>query len=295
MFSSSSNNMFTSAATNLVALARSKLNSVGSGTKDTLSLHRWVLLKNSIIRDDTSSTSTTPLPISDLSSHEPEFDTEEDDDESITGFLFFPDPGNAVADQQTPHRDERVSEAQWLDSLLDKLNEDEEDDSEPEFSVSVQVHEVEDDSSDSASTSPSSSFSDSIIGMAVVDQYPVPYPPIHPPLVDSFALHSNPNYYCSCLPSNCDRLSYLDDSLSSVPDAIEDTSDDESESPSTPFSNSQTSMSFVDPASIPLPRDQSGPIIYNPDELFDFEVDPQQPYPDSDSTAPLYSPYHQNC
>lgn len=296
MFSSTSSTMFTSAA-NLVSVARSKLNSSpGSGSRDNLSLHRWVLLKNSIIRDDVLTIAPAPSPVSDSPAPDVEFDEDEevdfDWDEGMFAFLF-PDPGDAVAS----HDDGSVSEAQWLDSLLEKLADNEDDDSEPDYSVKVTIHPVEDDEgSSSGCSSPSSSYSDSLISPIAVP-YPVPYPPIHPPLVDSFTFDSQPNYCFSCLPSNRDILTYhdLDDSLSSVPDAIEDTSDDESESPSTPFSDSRTSVAFVDPASIPLPRDQPAPIIYNAsDEFFGFEVDPPT-YPDSNSTPPLYSPYHQNC
>ena len=104
-----------------------------------------------------------------------------------------------------------------------------------------------------------------------------------------------------------------------VPDAIEDTSDDESEaqSLSTPFSRSRSSLSLVDPASIPLPRDRFEPQIYcsASDEFFatatsntttattttttstaviPYKTVTYNHHPETIST-PLYSPYHQSC
>lgn len=86
--------------------------------------------------------------------------------------------------------------------------------------------------------------------------YPVPYPPFHPPVIRSFELDS----LTALDPSYVDPLPYYDmDDVEdlAVPDAIEDTSDDESDVVSTPsLVRSCSNSSLVDPASIPLPAER---------------------------------------
>ncbi|KAF7295068.1 hypothetical protein MIND_01045100 [Mycena indigotica] len=204
-------------STNLSTLARSKLSRVpsSSDSKDSFSLHRWVLLKNSIIQ-------TLPPPVNALPAQHDEADDELDS-------FMFPDAGNLM---ESPAA---ASEAAWLDSLLETLGEEEDE--------SVDCNDED--------LSPISPMEDQCY-------YPflVPYPPYSPP--------PPPLPYVDPLP-------YFDfDDLPPVPDAIEDTSDDESDAPTTPGQ----SLSSLDPASIPLPPEHSSlrhsPHIYIDDEDEDY-------------------------
>ena len=279
-----------SIAANLASLARSKLrSSLATGAKDNLSLHRWVLLKNSITFEDCPCNNNSAQHNHPLSDIDPDEEDEEvDTSEDMFAFLF-PDPGNA----SDTAGDNTQSEAQWLDSLLETLGQDEEDDNDEEDEDEEQSKSQFSSSTSSAdeSYSPPSPLSP----LAV--PYPVSYPSSHPPLVVSFAVDSTLNY----LPPHHARFSYHDIDDLSVPDAIEDTSDDESEAPTTPFTGSRSSLNLVDPALVPLPREGSSitvePRIYSvTDDYFGYEVDPL-PYPDahSDSPSPVYGPFHQNC
>ncbi|KAH8117540.1 hypothetical protein DFH11DRAFT_1025608 [Phellopilus nigrolimitatus] len=288
-------------AANFVSLARSKLHSSsGSGSRDNLSLHRWVLLKNSITHDDvyTGSNVSSATLVSDAPNvDEEDEEVDSDTDEGMFAFLF-PDPGDAV----TSADEGSVSEAQWLDSLLETLG-DESEDSDADLSMKCIAAIDSDDeqqcSRADADSSCSSLTDDFISPSPIAVPYPVPYPPFHPPLVRPFDLGSSDDSFFA---SHSDSYSPyhhhdIEDPEGSVPDAIEDTSDDESDVLSTPFSRSRSSLNLVDPASIPLPHDRHGPRIYSAsDDFFSYEVDPL-PYSEynSDSTAHVYSPYHQNC
>lgn len=291
-----------STVANLASVARSKLrDACSSGTRDNISLHRWVLLKNSIITRDVQPEQSSQFTVNfaDTSESprdpEPEFEDEEVDsiiDEGMFAFLF-PDPGNAAA---TPVEDECASEEQWLDSLLESLGEDEDDDEEIKMHIkpidtgdadAEQLHDHSCAEAESLCTSCSEDFSAPPTPITV--PYSVPYSPLNRP----FELDS----HACCFASDSSPYSHfahhdIEDSEGSVPDAIEDTSDDESESVSTPFSRSRTSLNLVDPASVPLPQDRYEPHIYwGSDDYYPYEVDP---LPYSESTA-VYRPYHQAC
>ncbi|KAL5533285.1 hypothetical protein ACEPAF_5061 [Sanghuangporus sanghuang] len=293
-------------ASNLANLARSKLHDAcSSGSRDNISLHRWVLLKNSITTQDVLPDQSSK-PASDFAGvsessrdSEPEFEDEEVDsviDESMFAFLF-PDPGNAVA---TPVEDECASEEQWLDSLLESLGDDEDDDD--DIKMHLKPVDIDNANAEQLNThsraeaqSLCTSFSEDFATppSPIKVPYPVPYPPLNRP----FELDS----HACCFASDSSPYSHFDhhdieDSEGSVPDAIEDTSDDESESVSTPFCRSRTSLNFVDPASVPLPRDRYEPHIYRgSDDYYPYEADPL-PYSDYNSeSTPVYSPYHQGC
>jgi len=328
-------------ASNLASLARSKLHStLSSGSRDNLSLHRWVLLKNSIIRDDTPLHIPTEEP--DVGAPALVADVEEDDEDEllnlIDGDLFdfqFPDPGHRA---QAPQDAAAIAtEAQWFDSLLETLGDDEDDDQPSHhLSTAVKLAASPPESDDlflhsgarspphSDPVSPVSSCSDdddySLASppqpQSIAVPYPVPYPPLVKPY-DAAAEHDDADDDESCYYAPRARsataapyfLPYndLEDSYLSMPDVVEDTaSDDDSEMlPSTPFSRSRSSFSLsssdIDPASVPLPREQRArghhsmdaePHIYtSADDDFPFD-----PNPDMPSDSPVYRPFfYQNC
>ncbi|THH04476.1 hypothetical protein EW145_g5488 [Phellinidium pouzarii] len=297
--SPSPSSSMSSFASNFVSLARSKLHSsLGGGSRDNLSLHRWVLLKNSITQDvysDSNPSNTTRVSDAVDSDVDAEFEDEEVDsilDEDMFAFLF-PDPGDAVASSDEGN----VSEAQWLDSLLETLGDSDDDGGDMDLQMKMHLDSVDSEDEPRITltdvVSSNSSFSDD---SAIPSPIAVPYPPYHPPLARPFDLDSADCYSSSHSDSFSPYRSHdIEDSEESVPDAIEDTSDDESDALLTPFSRSRSSLNLVDPASVPLPRDE--PHIYNASaEHFPYEVDPL-PYSDfnSESTTAVYSPYYQNC
>ncbi|KAJ7219121.1 hypothetical protein GGX14DRAFT_590121 [Mycena pura] len=239
---SAHNSTMSSQSSNLFTLARSKLN-LSSDSKDNFSLHRWVLIKNSIIQ-------SLPLTAASSPSADDAATSEEDDgDDDIDSFMF-PDAGTLLEGFSS---EASVSEAAWLDSLLETLGEDDDYDLSPEPEVHVSLVAVDDDEDlgPSPPISPMSSSDD----LTAQSYYPylVPYPPYSPPLVTPCSLASS-----SSVP-HVDPLPYCDlddlEDFPPVPDAIEDTSDDESETPPTP-GQSLSSLS-LDPASIPLPAEHS--------------------------------------
>lgn len=265
-------------SSNLSSLARSKLN-LSVDSKDSFSLHRWVLLKNSIVQ---------ALPHVAASSSGNAVSSEEDYGEEEGDSFMFPDAGKLV---EGPATEVNASEAAWLDSLLETLGEDDDDDFSPAHISAVTPTDDDEDLAPSPPISPMSSSDD----LTTQSYYPylVPYPPFSGPRIP---YHPNPPLATPFLPSYVDPLPYgeLDDleDFPPVPDAIEDTSDDESEAPPTP-GQSLTSLS-LNPASIPLPADhsrlrQSTPHIYidtSDDEYF-YPFDPL-PFPDGHHTPITY-------
>ncbi|KAF9264731.1 hypothetical protein L218DRAFT_979430 [Marasmius fiardii PR-910] len=252
---------------NFPSMARSKLHS-SVGGKSGCSLHRWVLLKNSMLRALTTPSLNQSEPT--LSNHACEGESE--DEEVITDSFMFPDAENLVESGD-------ASEAQWLDSLLETLGDDEDSDND----VNSLPPEEDDDQPLSPLLSPMSSSDDltsSAYDVAHIPSpytypYPVPYPPFHPPPVhpcddsfeDSFfnSSYDNPFPYC-----DEDDVADLP-----VPDSIEDTSDDESDTPLTPsLGHSNSSLDFIEPAVSPpddrisLGRTIPGIFINTPDSCF---------------------------
>lgn len=187
-----------------------------------------------------------------------------------------------------------VSEAEWLDSLLETLCEGEDDEfcSDSDVRASAAVEE-DDDASLSPLTSPMSSSDDLLnqqthFSPPIAVPYPVPYPPFHPPLVGPYELgpiiespsNSSPRAYDAVSRYDTDELDDL-----SVPDAIEDTSDDESDAPSLP-SLDRSSDLFFDTSLLGERRQQrSRPDVYirTTGSVFDrFELDPL-PFLDEDN------------
>ncbi|KAJ7470594.1 hypothetical protein FB451DRAFT_1254224 [Mycena latifolia] len=264
---------------NLFTLARSKLN-LSVDSKDRFSLHRWVLLKNSIVQS---------LPLVAASSSSGNAGSSEEDYADDEGDSFmFPDAGKLV---EGPASEVNASEAAWLDSLLETLGEDEDDDFSPDVHVAVVPVDDDEDLTPSPPISPMSS-SDDLITQSYYP-YLVPYPPYSAPHI---SYHFNPPLASSPPPPYVDPLPYCDlddlDDFPPVPDAIEDTSDDESEAPPTP-GQSLSSLS-LDPASIPLPAEHSrlrhsAPHIYidTEDDEYFYPFDPL-PFPDDHHTPVTY-------
>ncbi|KAG6885994.1 hypothetical protein C0993_006110 [Termitomyces sp. T159_Od127] len=254
----------------LFNMARSKL-LVHPTARDSLSLHRWVLLKNSII---SSASNTAPAPPDDPD--EPE--------ELDSDAFMFPDAGKLVGE---PTADGSTSEAQWLDSLLETLGGDDDDDDFAAVShISIHV-EDEDDNDDQLSLvgSPVSSSDDLLTPSACFPlpyPYPVPYPPFHPPLIYPYEI----DHVSSFDSFSYEPLPYYDVENSSVPDAIEDTSDDEStDAPTTPsVGRSSNSFALMDSASSQPERSglrHPRPHVHvEPDDpyFYPFELDPL-PFP----------------
>lgn len=260
-----------SVASKLSCIAHTKLHSaVGGSIKDTCSLHRWVLLKNLIVRSQPSSPSRTESAACTVNVHyvysqnslhedtEEECEGEEQEEEDA---FVFPDP-DALLDTSSDS-DTHASEAQWLDTLLETLTDDIRDD------TSTHSHD-EDDAFFSPSLSSLSSSEDLVNNSNFYQSSPiaVPYPIPYPPLFRSPLIRSEDFGYDRDSNDEAhkaeDGLPYHDvDDLDdlSVPEAIDDTSDDESESLTTPLCCSSSSI-VVDPASVPLPPDGQQPHVY---------------------------------
>lgn len=292
-----------SSLTNFASLARLKLRSAyQGGSRDNLSLHRWVLLKNSLVCDaHTDSNPSTAAPVSTTTDADTDSDFDGEEVDSLEDGMFaylFPDPGDALGDAC----DEQGSEAQWFDSVWESLA-DSDDDVDGAYYSPTFASADSNTNNDPANlpaglAASSSSYSDDFatLDSSATSPYSVSYPTVHPPLVLPFQLDSSP---CFC--SSPDSYSLcpsheIDDADESVPDAIEDVSDDESDSIHTPFSRSRSSLSLVDPASIPLPHEGQEPHIFSAsNDSFPYNPDPL-PYSDynSEHTSPVYGPY-QTC
>lgn len=202
------------------------------------SLHRWVLLKNSIRSTLSSPTSSTLVsPVSDISFEEETVDVGLDESEETDSFLF-------------PQKLPDASEAEWLDSLLESLG-DEED-------LPLEDEEY------SPVVSPMSSSDD-------LTQYSYPYPVPYPPLVRS------------------DHEALPFDEDESVPDAIEDTSDDESETPSLPALTHSDSLDSSTSSDGP-----PSPHVYSSDSYF-FPFVLQDPLPFSDEIHSRSYNHYSEC
>ena len=287
---------------NLFALARSKLQ-LSVGGKDKCSLHRWVLLKNSIILS-TSTPSSPSLADSSIPSSLSDDVDEEVGAEDLDSFMF-PDAGKLVGD---PATDVNSSETEWLDSLLEQLGDEDEDEFsvDPDANLSLLPADEDDDQFFlSPTVSPMSSTDDlpnqptcySPSNVSYSYPYLVLYPPPPLPLIHSYdsSLTSLPAPYDDPLPYHDHDLSESENL--SVPDATEYLSDDESEAPKTPsLGRSATSLSLVDGASTPLPTPRSSMQNIVPDVhlgsddpyFYSFEFDPL-PFPEQRHTYNIFA------
>ncbi|KXN82600.1 hypothetical protein AN958_02451 [Leucoagaricus sp. SymC.cos] len=277
----------------LHSITRNKLyGSVNS--KDQCSLHRWVLLKNSILSSlNLQDTSVSEYPEAISNPNEETDEEEEVADEEIGSVVvdafMFPDAGNFVSPRSADAHD---SEAQWLDSLLETLADDGDDDypSDSEVHHSILPADEDDDQLLSPTLSPLASSEDLHQSRFYSPSVSVPYstcflPFDSPPLTRGYAVTSALNASAPSLSTAFeDALPYhdLDDiEDSSVPDTIEDVSDDESDTLSTPsFGRSITSLFLDSSANIPTDRNQlsdsSSPSFLDkhPRYLTPFELDP---------------------
>ncbi|OCH95620.1 hypothetical protein OBBRIDRAFT_540895 [Obba rivulosa] len=295
----------------LSTMARSKLQSaVGSGAKDC-SLHRWVLLKNSLTRSHPPDAALAPAPsqkadVNYVYRHDSAAGQEHEEEDAF----MFPDP-DALHD--AGDASVAASENQWLDSLLASLGDDDDDadvDTDAPVVVSVSAGGDDDDEPLSPLFSPMSSSDDLSTPHSfyyhpppIATPYPVPYPPLQPPVQEWFDVVPAPVTLLNASTFD-DALPYydMDDADEPpVPDAIEDTSDDESDAPSTPFYRSTTSL---DPASIPLPPDRQlrgEPHVYIDSDdsyFYPFELDPlpSRSHGDGADTARVFgSSLYQEC
>ena len=275
----------------LFSLARNKLQSVvGGGGKDNSSLHRWVLLRNSITRSH--DLTDAPNHVSDEAEADSAYRQDDEIDEAEPDTFMFPDP-HSVYDTSSTRNDEN----RWLDSVLESLEEDEDD--YPQVDASTSVHPAVDEDTESLSPlySPMSSSDD------LAEQpsyYALPYPPFRPPIPSTWSpLEDSTDSILSSTHAMYDNpLPYLDvDELEDtpVPDAIEDISDDESDAPSTPSAVSTPSLSPPGPT-ISIPRERTRlpthPQVYverDDSYFYPFELDPL-PFPD-DTLPPSIRAY----
>jgi len=274
---------------NLFSMARNKLHAAIGG-KGNCNLHRWVLLKNSVFR---SQSPPTPSVLNGSSSPVCVFSEDVADDEDSgeleeSDSFMFPDASKLIPRGGT---DMTVSEAEWLNSLLETLCEGEEDEfcSDSDARVSVAAVEDDDDAPLSPLTSPMSS-SDDLLNQQThyfpptALPFPVPHPPFHSPLVSPYELGPSIESPKISSPPAYDTLSRYDtDELDdlSVPEAIEDTSDDESDAPSLPSLGQSPDLFFETPLS-QRRHQRSQPDVYIRSAFGRFELDPL-PFPDEDN------------
>ena len=288
----------------LYSLARSKLH-LSTSSKDSTSLHRWVLIKNSIV-NSLSSTTPPTLPNNDSVDEDDDDADEVLDSVEVSNSFMFPDAGMLVTESTT--EEAKASEAQWLDSLLETLGDDDDDDFgvDSEHNVSTLPADEDEFPLYSPVVSPMSSSDD----LPSESYYPtssisVPYSPYPPPLIHAYDFDPTfeplePLVSSFSAPYE-DPLPYHNlDNLEDVPDAIEDTSDDESDAPTTPSLGRSSSSLTLDPASVPLPPAErssrlrhSDPRVYIDvdDQYFCFHMDPL-PFPDEHFTT---SYNHNQC
>jgi hypothetical protein len=236
----------------LSGLARTKMQSVfGRGSReDSTGLHRWVLLKNSIVL----STPELAVPSVTVASAEEAAEAYEQD------VFTFPLLDN---DDVPPGG---TSESEWLDSLLETLDDNEDEDDNAGLDASA----LEEEAVFTPYSSPTSSAENLVEASlfcapppaavaATAVSYPIPYPP----------LGNAPGLYA-------DELDDLP-----VPDAIEDTSDDESDAPATPSSTASSLLSLMEHHHHHHHRQTQGPRIVldgsNPFDPLPFAEEPHNP------------------
>ncbi|KAF8892566.1 hypothetical protein BD779DRAFT_1509678 [Infundibulicybe gibba] len=290
----------------LFSMARSKLH-LSVGSKDNCSLHRWVLLKNSIVRSLPLTSSAAAVDPSDadpnLAFLPDDGDDYADDEVGMEEDSFmFPDAGKFV-DSHTS--DTSASESEWLNSLLETLGDDDDDEFGVDSDSHVSVPVDDDDDQLSPMASPMSSSDDlpnqSSYFSLPLHVYPVPYPPFHPPLIHSYDLDSSYLSPLSSLPPpSTDPLPYFGEEEPSMPDVIDDISDDESDTPPTlSLGGSSPSLSSVttslnSPTELSSLRHPSPRVYLDTDDSFfrPFELDPL-PFPVNHQHH-SYNPY-QEC
>jgi hypothetical protein len=235
----------------LSALARAKMHAVfgGKGAKeDNTSLHRWVLLKNSLVASQ-HSISSCSVSISESCTSCTEVDEEVDSREGEEDVFLFPlldDAGEAPKPTGSS-----PSESAWLDSLLETLGDDSDED---DYSPCTPPASPVSSSDDLVTASVASSFARNDTPARSPPfgiPYPVPYPPLFsltsavepaspvPSPVHVYAAYPPPPYPPVVVEVHVSGSGVLVDPADlPVPDAIDDLSDDESDvtAPLTPSS-----------------------------------------------------------
>lgn len=235
---------------NLFSLARSKLQ-LSIGGKEKCSLHRWVLLKNSMVN-------SIPSPSSPSPSDSPLTNPLNDDlDEEVDSFMF-PDAGKFVV---TTAAEVRAVETSWLDSLLEQLGDDEEEDFAQESDTALPSPPPADEDDEhfffSPSSSPLSSTDDLPDYFSPLSVVPYSYSTLTSHSASDRPLTATHSYSEPDLPFSFFHDLSESENLS-VPGATEDNSDDESDVPSTPsICRSTTSLALIEAASLPLPMERS--------------------------------------
>ncbi len=300
------------ASQSLSQVTRSKLSLViGGGAKDSCSLHRWVLLKNSITRSQPNGTdSCSPNNTSDPPYHSDAGDEDEEVCCDVEHSFIYPDARKLLDTPCTVNDDS--SEKQWFDSLLESLEHDDSDDAnEPVALLHVADDEDEDDLPPfTPSASPLSSTDDlshPVYNNTPISMpYPVVYPPYNsPPLLSPLELQplNTPLDSVYPYPPFNVALPYnAEDDMDDlpVPDTVEDTSDDESDALSAPTPATRSpSLSLVDTSarSSERARRYAVPRVYvSADESYfhhSLELDPL-PFPNV-SANPSHVVYGQEC
>ena len=243
----------------LSQVTRSKLSLViGGGAKDSSSLHRWVLLKNSITRSQpNNAVSCSPNNTSELLPTYPSDPGDEDEEVCFDvehDSFIYPDARMLLDSSCNANSDS--SESEWFDSLLESLEHEDSDDShEPLLHVGD-----EDDEDDLPPLSPSASAMSSTDDLGhqpvynntpISMPYPVVYPPYNPPpLLSPLELQPLNTSLDSIYPPFNVALPYnAEDDIDDlpVPDTVEDLSDDESDALCSPTPATRSpSMSLVD-------------------------------------------------
>ncbi|KAI9434011.1 hypothetical protein H4582DRAFT_1856402 [Lactarius indigo] len=292
---------FFSMSSSLSQVTRSKLSLViGGGAKDSCSLHRWVLLKNSITRSQPNGT----IPCSPNNTSEPPYHSDAGDEDEevccdVEHSFIYPDARKLLDTPCTVNDDS--SEKQWFDSLLESLEHDDSDDANepdddlPPFTPSASPMSSTDDLSHPV-------YNNTPISMP----YPVVYPPYNsPPLLSPLELQplNTPLDSVYPFPPFNVALPYnAEDDTDDlpVPDTVEDTSDDESDALSAPTPATRSpSLSLVDTSarSSERARRYAVPQVYvSADEPYfhhSLELDPL-PFPNV-SANPSHVVYGQEC
>ena len=263
-------------------MARNKMHTP-SGSKDNYSLHRWVLLKNSL---SSASINAAPTTFSEINSTDNYGDRDDEASPEDDNSFLFPDADELVSTSQS-----RGSEAQWLDTLLKALVDDEDEDDFSDSYVISSATPADDDDDDDGSLSPLNSpmaSSDDLPNQAsfyapdlAAVPYHFPYPQYQPSLLRSY--QDVPSSLSSLPVPYEDHLPYHD--LDYVPDyampgiILEDTSDDESDTPSTPsFGRSSASLTLSESRSQSMarssPHHAKNQLYPNEGGIFLFEADP---------------------
>lgn len=252
-----------------------------SGNSAVLTLHRWVLLKNTIITADdvlppssssasvSSHSSSSAGPSSSVGTPPYEYSSSPADEEVFVfpdaDIFVFPDAASLVSAAA-----ESVSaEAAWLDSLLEELEDDDYSEEEPMASPTSVIGDTESRFALDGSTHPISTCS-----LAV--SQPIPIPNLTATASASSSLSSDSLCNCTTPPPTPTSLPstprLLDDLPFFAPDGVDDSSDDESDGPETPLFLSTLAHT---PALGDAAADHEPAVVFSePDSYFVYPTDP---------------------